>query len=788
MAHGYILIYTSSIHNCVAYFHTIYFKRIPTMFLFIITFFIGDLYLQTFAQLPPPLPIYSLLAISGFAYFLLRKHYRYSYLPFAFLLGLTYSFWYAGSLLSWELPKSQEGKPILVTGYVASLPIIDSWQTNFLFQLEPSNVLIKLALRDNDQPIKVGEKRQFLVRLKRIHSTQNPGGFDYEAWSLQKGLRATGYVVPSTHNIVFSHAWYHHPVDQLRQRLQEKIKLYLPQSKTSPWLTALIIGERDGVAQEDWQVLRNTGTNHLMAIAGLHIGIMAGLAHFIVSWLWRRNAYLALRLPAQQAGAGAALIIAMVYSMLAGFSIPTQRACIMLTVFILALLSRRPISAWYSWALAIAVVLILNPLSVLTDSFWLSFGTLALIIYGMSARLAPSGWWWKWGRVQWVIGFGLIPLSLSLFQECSLISFLANSIAIPWLEFLILPFCFLSGIFLFIFPPIGKWLLIIADKSLSGLWLVLTWFAHLHFSSWQQAMPSMSVMMLTIIGILFLLSPAGFPGRWFGVVWMMPLLFYQPNRPANGDFWLTLLDVGQGLSVVVQTKTHLLVYDTGLRLNENFDMGESVVLPYLHTLGTKRIDMMVISHGDNDHSGGAKALLAALPVTSLKTSAPEKFPLSITSHCLAGQSWQWDHVNFTFLYPDTAHLDLDNDSSCVLRIDNGQQSVLLTGDIEKSAETILLDQASHQLAATLLVAPHHGSKTSGLPEFIAATHPQFVLYAIGYRNRYHFPNPAVIEAYQAIHAIQLNTVETGAIQFQITKNHPLQPIPYRLLHPHYWAG
>ncbi|SRR5579883_3307663 len=754
---------------------------------FVLAFLMGDLYLQTSVHLPSVSLIYLILLISALIYLILRKYFLLSYLPFAFMLGFAFCHWYASSLLSWQLPKEQEGKPILLTGYVASLPIIDNWQTNFLFNPEHTHILVKLAWRNPNPSIKVGDKRQFLVRLKRIHSTQNPGAFDYEAWSLQKGLRATGYVLPSTKNILLSHAWYRYSIDQVRQYLQEKIKSYSPPSKTSPWLMALIIGERDGIAHEDWQVLRSTGTNHLMAIAGLHIGIMAGFAHFIVCWCWRRIPWLVLRFPAQQGGACAALIIALLYSALAGFSIPTQRACIMLTVFIFALLSRRRIHAWHSWSLAMLVVLLLNPLSPLTDSFWLSFGTLALIIYGMSARLAPSGWWWKWGRVQWVIGFGLIPLSLSLFQECSLVSFLANSIAIPWLGFFILPFCFLSGVFLSIYPPLGGWLLVIADKSLAGLWWMLSGFSHLHFASWQQAMPNSSILFLMIAGILLLLSPAGFPGRWLGIVLALPLLFYQPPHPAYGDFWLTLLDVGQGLSVVVQTKTHTLVYDAGLKLNENFDMGESVVLPYLHTIGTKQIDMLVISHGDNDHSGGAPALLAALPITSLKTSVPEKFPFPITSYCLAGQTWQWDGIHFTFLYPDANHLQLDNDSSCVLRIDNGEKSVLLTGDIEKYAETALLSQTPALLASTIVVAPHHGSKTSGLPDFIATTHPSFILYATGYRNRYHFPNQSIINAYEAIHATQLNTAETGEIQFRLEKGKSVQPLIYRFLHQHYWS-
>lgn len=754
---------------------------------FIIAFLMGDLWLQTFLQLPSKILIIGMVMASFLLWFCLKKHCRYVYLPFAFTLGFAFTFWYANSVMSWTLPRDMEGKPMLVIGYVASLPVVDNWQTSFLFELQETKALIKLSWRDHNQHIKVGEKRQLLVRLKRIHGTQNPGAFDYEAWAIQKGLRATGYILSSKDNILLSHQWHYYPIDQVRQILQEKIQALSPNSNTAPWLMALIIGERNGIRQEDWEVLRKTGTNHLMAIAGLHIGIMAGFAHVIFSWLWRRVPSLVLLLPAQLAGACAALLIAVLYSALAGFSVPTQRACIMLTVFILTLLSRRKISAWNSWSLAMLFVLLLNPLSVLTESFWLSFGTIALIIYGMSGRLVSTGFWWKWGRVQWVIGFGLIPLTLALFQECSLVSFFANSIAIPWLGFFILPFCFLSGVFLFISPAFGGFLLAMADKSLAGLWILLTWFSQLHFSSWHQAVPSHGILLMTIVGFLILLLPAGVSGRGMGIFWLMPLILFQPIKPASGDIWMTLLDVGQGLSIVIQTKEHTLLYDAGPKYNANFDMGESVVLPYFRTVGAKQIDMLVISHGDNDHIGGAQAILKSLPVLEVLTSVPEKILSSAIRYCLAGYSWQWDDVHFAFVYPSQDNLNLGNDSSCVLSIDNGTHRILLTGDIEKYAENDLIKRSPEQLAATILVAPHHGSKTSGVKEFIAAVHPQFVLYATGYHNRYHFPHQTVVATYEEINAVQLNTVATGAIQFKLKKEKAISPPKlYRVINRRYW--
>ncbi len=786
------------------------------MLLFTLAFLFGDLYLQTCSFLPDHKIIFFMIVIIFFSYIIFYIFFRNSnrfflsllHFLMAALLGFTWTAWYAQAILSWSLPKSVEGKNILITGIIASLPSVDQWQQQFQFKLEKlqyenpitqkkiiqyPNSLIRLNFRNpklNRHQLKftVGDRWQFVARLKRIHSTQNPGAFDYEAWSLQKGLRATGYVISHSQNQLLSQYGYEEPINRIRQSLQEKINLYAPASTTAPWLMALIIGERNNIAQSDWQILRKTGTNHLMAIAGLHIGLMAGFAHTLIAWCWRRVPYLTLRFPAIQAGACAALIVAILYSALAGFLIPTQRACLMLAIFILAILWRRKINAWHAWALALLIVLILNPLNVLTESFWLSFGTIALIIYGMSGRLAPQGWWWHWGRVQWVIGLGLIPLTLTLFQEGSFISFVANSIAIPWLAFFILPFCLLSAVFLFIFPILGAALLWLADQSLAGLWYVLTWFAQLPLSAWHQAMPNHAIFGMTLLGCMLLLLPAGVAGRWLGIVWFFPLIFYQAPTPPANHFWVTLLDVGQGLSVVVQTQSHLLIYDTGAKYNDNANMGEQVILPYLRTLGVHQIDRLVISHGDNDHIGGADSLLAAFSVRSIKTSEPEK--LLNATPCVAGEQWEWDGVRFSFLYPAREQLKWGNNSSCVLRIENQQQSILLTGDIEKIAEKNLLSQphVSTLLNATMLVAPHHGSKTSALPAFVEAVHPQVVLYAIGYRNRYHFPHKSVVAAYRAIDAMQLNTAESGAIEIKMSADDFYLPLihQYRLTYQRYW--
>jgi competence protein ComEC len=814
---------------------------------YIILFLLGDLYLQTFASLPSGFELGAWIFLSGLCLFLIilirlniltafissqsknkmtflnnKKYFnKLTFSFFAFCMGFIWSVYCACSLSSWFLNKENESKPILASGSISSLPSPGRFGKNFEFHLDklryqssPSKIEYPNALIRLTSPEKLslklipGDKWQFLVHLKRIHGVQSPGAFDYEAWAFQKGIRASGTILDSQSNILLSQAWHKNPIAKLRQALQEKILLHSPHSTTSPWLMALMIGERNGITQNDWQVLRNTGTNHLMAIGGLHIGILAGFAYSLASWLWRRFPALMFVMPAQQLASYAALLTVIIYSSLSGFLIPTQRASIMLTIFISTVLVNRKINPWNAWSLALFFVLIINPMSVLNESFWLSFGTIALILYGMSHRLSPSGLWWKWGRVQWVIGVGLIPLSLALFQECSLASFLANSIAIPWLAFTILPLCFLSTLLILFLPSFASLLLLLADKSLSLLWLILSWIAQLPFSIWHLAIPNNFILIAMITGFVLLLLPAGFSGRYFGLIWIMPALLYQVSQPKPGEYWVTVLDAGQGLSVVVQTAKHILIYDAGPKLDASLDMGESVVLPYLRMIKSNKIDSLVISHGDNDHIGGAQAILKNHPKTKVFSSVPDKMvkifdslgmhpdknDLSVNesfnrqvNFCKANYTWIWDNIQFSFLYPFDYNSNLGNDGSCVLLIDNGKHKILLSGDIEKFAEKELLLRTPEKLKADMIIAPHHGSKTSGLKQFIAAVNPEYVVYATGYRNRYHFPHQSVVASYEKLQVKAINTADSGTLQFKFTQNELIDPPEWhRAKHKKYW--
>lgn len=761
------------------------------MVTFVLAFLAGDLYIQNLANLPSA-GLLLMVTITSILLIIFLKKIPYFYLIPAFLIGCSYTSWYAKQQLAGRLPSCLESKTIVATGFVAAIPTHHKETISFLFALENlahkqfNHHLVRLTWRMPQKQLHVGEKWKLYVKLKKIHGLQNPGGFDFESLSLQKGLIATGYVVERFPNQLLASSNYN-IIDQYREKLLTKIIKILPATPTANWLVALILGERNNIAANDWLILRNTGTNHLMAIAGLHIGIIAGMAHFVIKFLVRRFCIRICQfVPLQIISGYAALIAALFYSALAGFSLPTQRASIMLLIFLSGLFLRTKLNPWQVWASALLIVLLLNPLNVLNDSFWLSFGTIAIIFYGMQSRLSPQGIWWKWGRVQWIVGLGLMPLTLVLFHQSSLISFVANSIAIPWLSFLILPFCLLSLPFLFIYSPISAFLLYLSDQSLKILWTILTWLAHLDISVWYQSMPNYIILALSIFAIILLLLPKGIAGKGLGAVFLLPLFCFQAPHPKLNEYWLTVLDVGQGLAILVQTKQHTLIFDTGPRYNLHFDSGESVLSPYLHYQGIKKINTLVVSHGDNDHIGGANYILNHFKVAAIKTSVPTHFT-DQSSLCLAGEKWQWDGVSFSFLYPDKNHLGLGNDSSCVLRIENDFYAVLLTGDIEKYAENILVNSPDAKLAAQVLVAGHHGSKTSSTIDFIKKVNPKFVIYATGYKNRYHFPHIQIIERFKKLNVTQLETAKTGAIliKFPNDKN-KVEPILYRKQHPHYW--
>ncbi|MBU2545890.1 MAG: DNA internalization-related competence protein ComEC/Rec2 [Pseudomonadota bacterium] len=681
------------------------------------------------------------------------------------------------------LPHSLENKLLVVKGTVLTIPVHKTYGEKFLFLIQKVNhnrVHYRAQLTSTQQVI-AGDRWQFLVKLKRPHSTFNPGTFDNERWWFQKGIDATGYVLP--HRSTYLCSTF--SLNRLRQHLVQKLQTF--HSASEPLYEILIVlltGFRGLITSQEWEVLRKTGTNHLIAIAGLHVGLLSAWVFFLTRRCLRLIPNLALYVPMQLIAWSVSFIFALMYGLLAGLPLQTQRAILMLLVLVLAKWTRRWMTVWQHYFFALGIILLANPLQVLSQSFWLSFFSVFIIIYSMSDRTAVKNWWWKWGRVQWVLMVGLFPLSLSFFGEFSAVSVLANTLAVPWFGFLILPLSFLGFVSSFIYQPISDLFLYFALKNIQWLWGVLLWLSNLSWAQFNGISLQTWQVFLLILAVLWLLAPKTVPARWLAILLFVPVFLYRPPAPRYQEIELHLLDVGQGLSALVRTQHHALLYDAGPKYNAFADAGGFIVVPYLQSIGVKRLDMLMISHGDNDHIGGAFSVLKRLKVGRVLTSVPNRFQTA--EYCQQGQHWIWDGVSFDVLWPPKGDDAQNNNSSCVLHVSNGKKSVLLTGDIEWPVESTLLKQYGNRLKSMVLIAPHHGSATSSKLSFVQAVQPKFVLFSTGYLNRFHFPNTSVVQRYKKVQARTLNTVNTGTVIFKLILKKKMQVVLGRTELGHIW--
>jgi competence protein ComEC len=479
------------------------------------------------------------------------------------------------------------------------------------------------------------------------------------------------------------------------------------------------------------------------------------------------------------------LLAALAYAALAGFSLPTQRALIMLAIALLAKVVKRSIRSSQILAAALFAVLLLEPASVLSPGLWLSFVAVGVILFAMNNRLKTKGWR-QFGAVQWVVSIGLVPLLLLFFAQLSLISPLVNFIAVPLFTFLLVPLV-LMVLLLMPLPSLSVPLLQGVTQLLAWCEEWLSYAANLPIASWQSSHLPLWAWLLIMLGILLLLLPRGLPARWLGLVLLLPLVMIKPERPQLGDFHFTLLDVGQGLSAVVETQNHTLVYDAGARFSDRFDVGSAIVLPYLQYRGIRKIDQLVISNGDADHAGGAPALFDGIEVVTVMSGEPARLEKLPAQFCQAGVEWQWDGVTFTVLHPHENSLFRGNDLSCVIHVSNGAASLLLTGDIEAIAERRLLAEVPERLNVDIVQVAHHGSKTSSTDAFVSRASAKYAVVSAGYRNRFSFPKAEVKQRWLLSGATFLNTASSGAIHFEIAKDGKIRgPIERRVEQRSYW--
>jgi competence protein ComEC len=899
------------------------------MFVYASMFLLGVLLVQQLSALPSALTLFvsffTACLCLAFASYNIQKNYNNIYYTLSlycislFLLGFTLSSFYAEQRLALRLDETLVGQNIIVSGKVSSIPVsidevqrfeflVDSFylpDAEFTSSMDTAKKFPKKIRLSwyYGVGVKAGESWQLQVRLKPPHGFMNPGGFDYEAWLFQHGIDATGYVRKSPLNkrlqaasfsVVQLRAQLSHQLDVVAgrqadqatvQSAEQEIKTNeAMQDKTTPNKTtqskatqafalikALAIGDKSSISSQQWRVLSQTGTSHLMAISGLHIGLASLFAYFLVRRLV--PVFIIKRIPAQHIAMLAGLLLAFLYALIAGFSISTQRAMIMLLVLSLMLWMRRNHRPVDVLGFALMLVLLIDPLAVMSAGFWFSFsavgviyisltsaspviegaadqqkkrtetGSTELSVRSLFSHIVQLGAGFlrllkQWVRLQLLISLFLLPLSLFMFQQVSLVSPLANLLLIPYVSFLVVPVVLLAIICSFVFIPAADLLFSLAAWLLQSIWPLLSYLSQLPYAFWVRGdVTVLSLLFVTATMLLLYFSRPVFSNlaqyfaskiscqlaeneqhspkfasmfTWYfrSLLSLLLLSFvFQAFFAGSGfvgsdfigtgqrlneaEFQLTVLDVGQGSAAVLQTKNHVLVFDAGAKFSDRLNAGSGVVIPYLRTKNITQLDRLIISHGDADHIGGAQAIVDEFPQAIVTGQDINKLLTEHKQACTTGLKWQWDGVDFIFLSPEADMLLQStrgerNNHSCVLKVSSAYGSVLFTGDIEKQTETWLLQNHPQQLISDILVVPHHGSLSSSGSAFIAQVDPEMAVISVGYKNRYRLPNKKVVARYAHLTKPLLQTSKSGAIIISVREDSAYQLEEYRSMAGKYW--
>jgi competence protein ComEC len=708
-------------------------------------------------------------------------------------LGVAWALWCGTQAMQARLPHALEGRDVLVVGSLDGLPLARTDASRFTLRVESATLdgrplalhgLVTVSWYEGAPPLRPCTRWRLLLRLKRPRALLDPGSADSERSALERGIVATGYVREDEGNRRLSGPrWC---VDGARAAIARGIAARVHDPHDAALLRAFAVGDTRGLGQRDWAVARANGVSHLIAISGFHVGVAAVFGVWLASLAYALWPSLALRLPRPQAQAGAALLVAVVYSALAGFGLPTVRTLLMIAVVALARCRRRGSNGAQSLALAMIAILLADPLAVLAPGFWLSFVGVGFLILCLQAR--GRGWrafLHELSAGQLLMTVALLPLTLWFFGQASLVGALSNLVAVPLVSFVIVPCALFGMLLLLLCPPLAAPVLWLAAQIAHAQWWLFERMATWPGAHWFLPTVQLHALLLAVAGALWMFMPRGVPLRWLGVLLFLPLLLPPRSAPAEGAFRLWVLDVGQGLAVLVRTHDHLLVYDTGARYPSGFDLGEAVVLPAIHALGLPRVDTLMISHGDNDHAGGAQTVAEAFPQARRLAGEPARMRVPM-QQCVSGQAWQWDGVRFRVLSPAPGGGDRDNDSSCVLLVEGRGGRVLLPGDISSKTEPAVA-AALGAGPPPVLVVPHHGSKTSSGAAFIAALQPSLALVSAGWRNRFGHPRAEVLARYAQAGVPLFNTAVEGAVEVEFPADRaPSRQPGWRLQQPRYW--
>lgn len=739
----------------------------------------------------PPWPLLIPLLVLGLLLWLRADRSR---ILGAFLSGFCLFGLHAAHALAQQLAPELERQDVVVSGRIVELPDHEDGRMRFHLRVEDTGStrsaslrgrLLQVAWYDTEKSVSrwrqvaSGSRWRFVLRLRAPRGLRNPGPLDSEKTALARGIAATGYVRdPHLARQLAPAAG----VDAWRERMSARIAEAVP-SSSSRFVQALALGDTRALSDEDWDILRAVGVTHLIAISGFHVGMVAVLFGWLAAIAWRVFPRLSLWVPRPQAMAGAALFGAVVYAAASGLALPTLRTVLMIAVVVSARFLRRPVRVVDALALAALAMLVFDPMAVLTAGFWLSFAGVAWLAWCLPQSGDASGHKRIVGdflSAQGVATLGLLPLTVVLFGQASLAGPLANLVAIPWWSLVVVPLSLLGTALEAIHAGWGGGAWRAAAWCFDLAWPLFTTLAESRFALWWLPEPRWFALPSALLGAFWCLLPRGTPGKVLAAVLWLPLLWPDRDLPKTGEAELVILDVGQGLSVLVRTAGHSLLYDMGPLSGRpmqgcadscdksrmaGFDTGERVVLPALHALGVRRLDAAIVSHGDNDHAGGFPAVRRAMPMPV--AYAPEGVGIVGTRACTAGTAWEWEGVRFRFLHPPPHFPYLGNESSCVLRVEARHGAALLVGDIGEVVERDLVRRDAASLRAEMVVVAHHGSRESSDPAFVAATGARLALVSAGYGNRYRHPHPAAVRRWREAGATVAVTLDGGALRVRM---------------------
>ena len=708
------------------------------------------------------------------------------------------SHWLQGKVTSLQLPITLN-KAQLSEKKTANKPIRFNFNVTHIDDVKLATTInMRLSWKKAKLLLQQGQTLLLKVKFKPAHGLANLGGFSYQTWLNSKHISATGYVINHKSNQLLS------AIRTTRQQLFADYQQLLPKHELAPLLLALGFGSRSELTPELWRGLQATGTGHLIAISGLHIGLVATGSYFLIMLLIRSlplsllaNSHQLQRINSRYYAISISMIIALSYGYLAGFSLPTIRALVMLSLYWGVRLLGLKISIKRWLLLTLFVLTLTTPFSLFTASFWLSVYAVTVIcltLWRFKGVITTGSKLWRFVKglliIQLSLTLMLLPISAIFFQQISALALFSNVIAVPWMSFVTIPLCLLSVLLMPISVALSQFLIMLCLETMQYLW------AYLDFLSTQPwaviALASADIQLLVFVGILSVLvlfqvrltfsykNMLILLGFFAVIVAAMPFNKHIISPKSKG-WQLVVFDVGQGLSVLVKKNDKAILYDTGASYPSGFNMIEAVVLPYLQHQRIEKLDKVIISHSDNDHAGGLVMLQQAMPIDELTFNSSKK-PSS--KACLQGESFNWQGLTFQMIWPEN-QVAKENDDSCVLLISDGKHQVLLTGDISKKVEQKLLEKFPN-LRADVVVVPHHGSKTSSSDSFINKLTPELAIVSAGFLNRWHMPVTEVVQRYQDNNIELLNTATSGQIIINFSNDFSTKSIVKQTYHDDLW--